>query len=108
MKKVLSRLDLQAYTLAVDQGSHNGTLRESTSHRKSVLTMVREPTMTDLRCMSYMGKGQDQLLVAGCQNIMLRIDVAKGKVLEEVDRPRPFARWQTDCARYPLLTSIRP
>jgi PAB-dependent poly(A)-specific ribonuclease subunit 2 len=40
--------------------------------------------MRDLQCMSFIGKDQSQLLVAGCQDVMFKIDVEKGKVLESV------------------------
>lgn len=41
--------------------------------------------MYDLRCMSFLGKDNSEILVAGCQNTMFKIDVEKGRVLEEVD-----------------------
>ena len=40
--------------------------------------------MRDLRCMSYLGKGNATIIVAGCQDIMLKIDVEKGKIVEQV------------------------
>lgn len=40
--------------------------------------------MQDLRCMSFVGKEQNHLVVAGCQNGMLKIDVERGKILEIV------------------------
>lgn len=41
--------------------------------------------MADLCCMSFIGKDSSEILVAGCQNIMYKIDVEKGVVLQEVD-----------------------
>ena len=40
--------------------------------------------MNDLRCMSYVGKEFGQIVVAGCQDKMLKIDVEKGRILELV------------------------
>ena len=40
--------------------------------------------MRDLRCMGYMGKDHNQIVVAGCQNTMLKIDIEKGRVIEVV------------------------
>jgi PAB-dependent poly(A)-specific ribonuclease subunit 2 len=45
---------------------------------------VWDPTMTDLRCMAFVGKGQDQLLAAGCQNTMYKIDVENGTIIETI------------------------
>ena len=40
--------------------------------------------MKNLSCMSYMGKGNGYVVVAGCQNVMLKIDIEKGRIVEEV------------------------
>jgi hypothetical protein len=40
--------------------------------------------MKNLSCMSYLGKGNASIIAAGCQNIMLKIDIEKGIVTEEV------------------------
>lgn len=50
--------------------------------------------MTDLRCMTFTTKGTSEILVAGCQSQMFRIDVEKGVVAEMV---RGYS--------YPLSTS---
>ena len=34
--------------------------------------------------MSYLGKDNAVIIVAGCQNTMFKIDVDKGRILEEV------------------------
>lgn len=44
--------------------------------------------MTNLCCMSFIGKDQSEILVAGCQNIMYRIDVERGQVIQEVLSPK--------------------
>ncbi|PSK54749.1 hypothetical protein B9Z65_3838 [Elsinoe australis] len=43
---------------------------------------INEPDMTDLRCMTFTTKGTSEILVAGCQSQMFRIDVEKGVVAE--------------------------
>lgn len=40
--------------------------------------------MRDLRCMSFSTKDASEILVAGCQNSMFKIDVEKGCVVQEV------------------------
>lgn len=40
--------------------------------------------MTRLSCMSYLGKDSPEILVAGYQNIMYKIDVEKGQIIQEV------------------------
>ena len=45
----------------------------------------RDHGMYDLRCISFLGKDNSEILVAGCQNTMFKIDVEKGRVTEEVD-----------------------
>lgn len=41
--------------------------------------------MVNLCCMSFLGKESPEILVAGCQSTMYKIDVEKGVVLQEVD-----------------------
>lgn len=50
---------------------------------------VGQHEMVDLRCMSFVGKGTDELVVAGCQPQMYRIDVEKGVVLQTLTPPTP-------------------
>ena len=45
---------------------------------------LRTKTMRNLSCMSYMGKGNVSIVVAGCQNVMLKVDVERGRIVEEV------------------------
>lgn len=40
--------------------------------------------MTKLACMSYMGKNQRHIIVAGCQDVMFKIDVKDGHIVETV------------------------
>jgi len=44
----------------------------------------RHENMKDLRCMSFTSKGASEILVAGCQDVMFKIDVEKGRIMEEV------------------------
>ncbi|SMR52395.1 unnamed protein product [Zymoseptoria tritici ST99CH_1E4] len=46
--------------------------------------------MTDLRCMSFTSRDADELVVAGCQSQMYRIDVEKGIVTETITPPNPI------------------
>lgn len=50
-----------------------------------MLTMkYREPSMVDLQCMSFLGKNNAEILVAGCQSVMYKIDVDKGVIVQQV------------------------
>lgn len=40
--------------------------------------------MTNLCCMSFLGKDNSEILVAGIQNTMYKIDVERGQVTQEV------------------------
>ena len=40
--------------------------------------------MRDLQCMSFLSKDSTEILVAGCQNAMCKIDVERGNVIQEV------------------------
>lgn len=46
--------------------------------------------MTDLKCMSFFGKNSSEILVAGCQNVMYKIDVDKGVIVQEVRLPASY------------------
>ncbi|KAK3113725.1 poly(A)-specific ribonuclease [Teratosphaeriaceae sp. CCFEE 6253] len=50
------------------------------------------PDMHDLRCMSFLGKGSscEEIVVAGCQEQMYRVNVETGAVLETIASPVPF------------------
>ncbi|KAL8676227.1 MAG: hypothetical protein Q9186_007241, partial [Xanthomendoza sp. 1 TL-2023] len=43
-----------------------------------------ESSMTDLKCMSFLGKHSSEILVAGCQSTMYKIDVDKGVIVKEL------------------------
>ncbi|MCJ1419496.1 poly(A)-specific ribonuclease [Xylographa parallela] len=45
---------------------------------------LRTKAMRNLSCMSYMGKGNVSIVVAGCQNVMLKVDVERGRIVEEI------------------------
>lgn len=45
--------------------------------------------MLDLRCMSFTGRGTDELVVAGCQPRLYRIDAEKGTILETLTPAAP-------------------
>jgi len=45
---------------------------------------VTDPRFTDLHCMAYTSKGTDELLIAGSQNTMFKVDVEKGTILDEL------------------------
>lgn len=34
--------------------------------------------------MSYLGKGNASIVVAGCQSTMIKIDIERGRIVEEV------------------------
>lgn len=40
--------------------------------------------MIDLRCVGFLDKDNSQVLVAGCQSVMYKIDVEKGQIVQEV------------------------
>lgn len=51
----------------------------------SVLTgRCRTHSMKNLSCMSYLGKGNAFIVVAGCQSTMTKIDIERGRIVEEV------------------------
>jgi len=51
----------------------------------SVLTgHCRTHSMKNLSCMSYLGKGNASIVVAGCQSTMIKIDIERGRIVEEV------------------------
>jgi hypothetical protein len=49
-----------------------------------MLISTRDPGFLDLQCMSYTSKGTHELLVAGNQNTMFKIDVDKGEITQTV------------------------
>ena len=61
--------------------------------------MLRTEAMRNLSCMSYMGKGNAFIVVAGCQNVMQKIDVERGRIVEEVCMAVSTYRLYTHCPR---------
>ena len=59
----------------------------------------RTGAMKNLSCMSYVGKGNAFIVVAGCQDMMLKIDVEKGRIVEEVDLDLYVLFRSTNCVR---------
>lgn len=45
--------------------------------------------MVDLRCMSFIGKEKHEIVAAGCQRQMYRIDVEKGRIVETLNPQTP-------------------
>ena len=52
-----------------------------------MLNFTRDPNFQDLQCMSYTSKGTHELLVAGGQRTMFKIDVEKGEITQTVRSP---------------------
>ena len=46
--------------------------------------------LQDLRCMSYVGKDQSQIVVAGCQPFMAKVSVEKGQIVETVESTEEY------------------
>lgn len=46
--------------------------------------MGRSAEFKDLRCMNFTSKGTREILVAGCQDRMFKVDVEKGAITETV------------------------
>jgi PAB-dependent poly(A)-specific ribonuclease subunit 2 len=43
---------------------------------------LSDPAFADLYCMSYTSKGMHEIIVAGAQDSMFKIDVEKGQITE--------------------------
>jgi PAB-dependent poly(A)-specific ribonuclease subunit 2 len=44
----------------------------------------RSPDFIDLKCMNFTSKGTREILIAGCQEQMFKVDVEKGIVVDTV------------------------
>lgn len=44
----------------------------------------RSNEFKDLKCMNFTSKGTREILVAGCQDRMFKVDVEKGVIIETV------------------------
>ncbi|KZF21116.1 hypothetical protein L228DRAFT_269516 [Xylona heveae TC161] len=93
--------ELQKYTSFRAHASVEGPVRQLLFNDKGVISVasrsihmssrrgltmwhITHDKMIDLRCMSYTSKGTSEILVAGCQPTMFRVDVDKGKIVEEL------------------------
>ena len=54
------------------------------SRKRKLKVVIRESAMKDLRCMSFLGRDQARIVVAGCQDVMFKIDIEKGTIVEQV------------------------
>jgi PAB-dependent poly(A)-specific ribonuclease subunit 2 len=55
------------------------------------LMIHRHNDFKDLRCMNFTSKGTREILVAGCQEQMFKVDVEKGTVTDTV-RTQPLQK----------------
>lgn len=46
--------------------------------------MRRSPDFKDLQCMNFTSKGTREILIAGCQEHMFKVDVEKGTIADTV------------------------
>jgi PAB-dependent poly(A)-specific ribonuclease subunit 2 len=44
----------------------------------------RSPDFKDLKCMNFTSKGTREILIAGCQEQMFKVDVEKGTITDTV------------------------
>jgi hypothetical protein len=51
---------------------------------RSLLRDHRHEDFKDLKCMNFTSKGTREILVAGCQDKMFKVDVDKGTVTDTV------------------------
>lgn len=51
---------------------------------QSLTNAARSPDFTELRCMNFTSKGTREILVAGCQDNMFKVDVDKGTIVDTV------------------------
>ena len=77
----------------------------SAQPRKRLTTNCRTNEMKNLSCMSYVGKGNAFIVVAGCQDVMLKIDVERGRIIEEVYMDLYVLFRNTNCMRSQLSIS---
>jgi hypothetical protein len=68
----------------------------------------RNPEFKDLRCMNFTSKGTREILIAGCQEQMFKVDVEKGTVTEAVSLHRMKMRTTADLGASCTLTPNIP
>ncbi|KAF4826097.1 PAN2-PAN3 deadenylation complex catalytic subunit PAN2 [Colletotrichum siamense] len=93
--------ELQRYTSFKAHTTTDGPVRQILVNDKGVVVLgsrdihmasrkgppiwhIRHDDMKDLRCMSFTSKGTSEILVAGFQDTMFVIDLAKGEVVKQV------------------------
>lgn len=54
------------------------------SRRGPAIWHIADDLFQDLQCMSFTGKGSNELIVAGCQDTMFKLDVETGSISQEV------------------------
>ncbi|KAK5167002.1 poly(A)-specific ribonuclease [Saxophila tyrrhenica] len=52
---------------------------------------LSSPDMVELRCMSFLSSSNAEIIVAGCQKPMYRIDVDKGAITDAIEQSAPVA-----------------
>jgi hypothetical protein len=58
--------------------------RDTTPSPGILLRDCRHAEFKDLKCMNFTSKGTREILVAGCQDKMFKVDVDKGTVTDTV------------------------
>ncbi|MCJ1313152.1 poly(A)-specific ribonuclease [Agyrium rufum] len=93
--------ELQLYTSYRAHPLSNGPVKQLLFHERGVISVaptsvhlssrrgltqwhIEDTTMTDLRCMSYMGRTHSVIVVGGCQTTLLKIDVERGTIIENI------------------------
>ncbi|KAL8786647.1 MAG: hypothetical protein Q9213_002676 [Squamulea squamosa] len=94
--------DMQKYVSTQAHPIHEGRVAQLLFHERGVISItsksvhmvsrrgltqwhICEPSMTDLKCMSFIGKSNSEVLIAGCQRVMYKIDIDKGVIVKEHD-----------------------
>ncbi|KAI9690962.1 MAG: poly(A)-specific ribonuclease [Bathelium mastoideum] len=100
-------LELQKYTSYKGHSPQDGPVKQLLFCDKGVLSVaprslhlsnrrglslwhLSSADFKDLRCMHFTLLGTNELLVAGCQDTMFKIDVEKGAILETVHAPEKY------------------
>lgn len=92
--------ELQRYTSIKAHPSSEGPVRQLLFHEKGIISLSSKsvhlssrrgltqwhlsiPEMTELRCMSFTAQ-TSKIIVAGCQPVMITIDIDKGTVVDKI------------------------
>jgi hypothetical protein len=54
------------------------------TYRQMLIPAFRSAEFKDLKCMNFTSKGTREILVAGCQERMFKVDVEKGLITDTV------------------------